>query len=307
MIQNIFHRHRQAGALWVQCAHCHELIYQREFDDNLKTCPRCNHHARLTASERIATLVDEGTWIEEDSDLQPADPLEFTSRGERYADKLAESQQRTGLREAAVAGQGAIEAIPARLVILDFGFMGGSMASVVGEKVARAAERSIEDRRPVIMVTASGGARMQEGIYSLMQMAKTAGALARLGAACVPSISVLTDPTTGGVTASFASLADVIFAESGALIGFAGPRVIEQTTKQKLPPDAQRPEFLLKHGMIDAIVHRRELRSALGKTLRLFAGGPYAAVPRTRTIRTEAIICDAARPVAVIPSGAPEP
>ena len=281
MIQNIFHRHRQAGALWVQCTRCHELIYQREFDDNLKTCPRCNHHARLSAKERISTLLDPGSWQEEDADLQPGDPLGFVSLGEHYAAKLDEAQQKTGLREAAVAGTGEIESLPTRVVVLDFGFMGGSMASVVGEKVARAAERSTSDRRPLIMVTASGGARMQEGIYSLMQMAKTSAALANLGAARVPSFSVLTDPTTGGVTASFASLADVILAESGALIGFAGPRVIEQTTKQKLPPDAQRPEFLLKHGMIDAIVHRRELRSALAKALRLYAGGPFAnAEPR---------------------------
>ncbi len=276
MIQNIFHRHRQAGALWVQCTRCHELIYQREFDDNLKTCPRCNHHARLSARERIATLVDDHTWQEEDAELQPADPLGFISLGEQYADKLSETQQKTGLSEAAVAGTGDIESFPVRVVILDFGFMGGSMASVVGEKVARAAERSATDRRPLILVSASGGARMQEGIYSLMQMAKTSAALARLGAARVPSFSILTDPTTGGVTASFASLADIIFAEVGALIGFAGPRVIEQTTKQKLPPDAQRPEFLLKHGMIDAIVHRRELKPALAKALRLYASGPFA-------------------------------
>jgi acetyl-CoA carboxylase carboxyl transferase subunit beta len=282
MIQNIFHRHRPPGELWVQCARCHELIYQREFDDNLKTCPRCNHHARLSANERIATLVDEGTWAEEDGDLQPADPLDFISLGEHYAAKLVETQQRTGLSEAAVAGSGDIESIPARLVILDFGFMGGSMASVVGEKVARAAERSADDRRPLVLVSASGGARMQEGIYSLMQMAKTSAALARLGSARVPTISVLTDPTTGGVTASFASLADIIVAESGALVGFAGPRVIEQTTKQKLPPDAQRPEFLLKHGMIDAVVHRRELRSALSKALRLFVAGPYATTAPSR-------------------------
>ncbi len=277
MIQNIFHRHRQAGALWVQCAKCHELIYQREFDDNLKTCPRCNHHARLSARERIASLLDEDTWQEEDEELRPADPLGFISLGEQYADKLNEAQQKTGLSEAALSGTGEIDSLAVRLVVLEFGFMGGSMASVVGEKVARAAEHSAGDRRPLIMISASGGARMQEGIYSLMQMAKTSAALAKLGAARVPSFSVLTDPTTGGVTASFASLADVIVAEAGALIGFAGPRVIEQTTKQKLPPDAQRPEFLLKHGMIDAIVHRRELKSALAKALRLYAGGPFAS------------------------------
>jgi acetyl-CoA carboxylase carboxyl transferase subunit beta len=287
MIQNIFHRHRQAGALWVQCTRCHELIYQREFDDNLKTCPRCNHHARISAAERVANLIDAGTWSEEDGGLQPADPLSFISLGEEYASKLVESQQKTGLNEAAIAGSGALDDFPVRLVVLDFAFMGGSMASVVGEKVARAAERSCADRRPLVLVSASGGARMQEGIYSLMQMAKTSAALARLGSARVPSISVLTDPTTGGVTASFATLADVIFAESGALIGFAGPRVIEQTTKQKLPPDAQRPEFLLKHGMIDGIVHRRDLKAALARTLRLFAAGPYArTAPTGQAART---------------------
>jgi acetyl-CoA carboxylase carboxyl transferase subunit beta len=277
MIQNIFHRHRKAGALWVQCTRCHELIYQREFDDNLKTCPRCNHHARISAFERVANLVDTGTWSEEDAELQPSDPLGFISLGEEYATKLVESQQKTGLSEAAIAGSGDLEGLPVRLVVLDFAFMGGSMASVVGEKVARAAERSCTDRRALVLISASGGARMQEGIYSLMQMAKTSAALAKLGHARVPSVSVLTDPTTGGVTASFATLADVILAESGALIGFAGPRVIEQTTKQKLPPDAQRPEFLLKHGMIDGIVHRRDLKAALAKALRLFAVGPYAS------------------------------
>ncbi len=280
MIQNIFHRHRQApDDLWVQCGGCRELIYRGEFQNNLQTCPKCGHHARLSANERIAMLADEGTWTEEDAGLLPSDPLGFISLDQRYADKLTETQNKTGLGEAMLTGSATIEAQPARLAVCDFSFFGASMGSVMGEKIARAAERSSEDHRALVMITSSGGARMHEGIYSLMQMAKTSAALAQMGKARVACISVLTDPTRGGVTASFASLGDVILAEPGALIGFAGPRVIEQTTKQKLPPGAQRPEFLLKHGMIDAIVHRRELRATLAKLLRIYGAavsGPSA-------------------------------
>ncbi|MPZ15147.1 MAG: acetyl-CoA carboxylase carboxyltransferase subunit alpha [Chloroflexi bacterium] len=273
MIQNILHRHRQPpDDLWVQCPGCHELIYRREYRNKLQTCPKCNYHGRLIAKDRIESLVDPGTWAEEAAGLRPSDPLGFVSLGQRYPDKVAETQEKTGLDEAVVTGIAQIEGLAARLAVCDFAFLGASMGSVVGEKIARAVERSCADRRPLVLVCASGGARMHEGIYSLMQMAKTSAAIARLGQAQVPCISILTDPTTGGVTASFASLGDVILAEPSALIGFAGPRVIEQTTKQKLPPDAQRPEFLLKHGMLDAITHRRELRLTVAKLLRLYAG-----------------------------------
>ena len=271
---HIFHRHREVpDDLWVQCSRCQQLIYRREFENNLSTCPKCSHHARLSARERIATLADEGSWAEENAGLLPGDPLEFVSLGQPYPDKVAETQEKTGIEEAVLTGTASVEGVPIRLAVCDFAFLGASMGSVVGEKITRAAERSTDDGRPLVLVSASGGARMHEGIYSLMQMAKTSAALARLGRAGVPCISILTDPTTGGVTASFASLGDVILAEPGALVGFAGPRVIEQTTRQKLPPDAQRSEFLLKHGMIDAIVHRRELRSTLARVLRLYTAG----------------------------------
>jgi acetyl-CoA carboxylase carboxyl transferase alpha subunit/acetyl-CoA carboxylase carboxyl transferase beta subunit len=279
---HIFHRHRQTpDDLWVRCAGCQQLIYRREFENNLQTCSKCSHHARLSARERIETLADVDSWHEEDAGLVPGDPLQFVSLGQGYPAKLAETQQKTGLDEALLSGRAEVDGAPVRLAACDFGFLGASMGSVVGEKVARAAERSAQDRLPLVLVSSSGGARMHEGIYSLMQMAKTSAAIARLGHARVPFISILTDPTTGGVTASFASLGDVILAEPGALVGFAGPRVIEQTTKQKLPPDAQRPEFLLKHGMIDAVVHRRELRTVLAKLLRLFARG-ICAEPKAR-------------------------
>ncbi len=279
---HIFHRHRQGpDDLWVQCEGCQQLIYRREFANNLQTCSKCGRHARLSARERITSLVDADSWGEEDSGLVPGDPLEFISLGQDYPSKIAETQAKTGLDEAILSGRAQIEGAPIRLAVCDFGFLGASMGSVVGEKVARAAERSADDGLPLILISSSGGARMHEGIYSLMQMAKTSAAVSRMGHSRVPFISILTDPTTGGVTASFASLGDVILAEPGALVGFAGPRVIEQTTKQKLPPDAQRPAFLLKHGMIDGIVHRRELRTVLSKLLRLFAGVPCAE-PKAR-------------------------
>ncbi len=256
--------------LWVRCEKCRELVYTRDFERALKVCPRCGYHARLSARERLAMLLDEGSFEEEDAGLRPDDPLEFVSLGQSYRDKLAETQRKTGLPEAALAGTGRLGGAPLRLVVLEFAFLGASMGAVVGEKVARAAERSAEDRRPLVVVSASGGARMHEGIFSLMQMAKTAASLARLAEARVPYISVLTDPTTGGVTASFAGLGDVLIAEPGALIGFAGPRVIEQITKQKLPADAQRAEFLLEHGLIDLVVHRRELRRTIGRLICLY-------------------------------------
>jgi acetyl-CoA carboxylase carboxyl transferase subunit beta len=256
--------------LWARCEGCRELVYARDLERALKVCPRCGHHARLAARERVAQLADDGSFAEEDAALRPSDPLEFVSLGQGYGAKLIETQARTELNEAVLCGSADLDGAPIRLAVMDFAFMGASMGAVVGEKVARAAERSAEDGRPLVTVSASGGARMHEGIFSLMQMAKTASALVRLGEARVPFLSVLTDPTTGGVTASFAGLGDVLIAEPGALIGFAGPRVIEQLTKQKLPPDAQRAEFLLEHGLIDLVVQRRDLKSTLGRLVALY-------------------------------------
>ena len=272
--------HRDIPAdLWVRCANdrCRELIYTREYEKNLRVCQKCQHHARLGARERIALLLDEGSFREEDGGLRPGDPLGFVSAGQRYEDKLTETQQKTGLTDAVICGSGTIEGVPLRVAVADFGFMGASMGSVVGEKVARAVERSLEDRLPLLAVCSSGGARMHEGIFSLMQMAKTSAALARLADARVPFFCLLTDPTTGGVTASFAGLGDVLLAEPGALVGFAGPRVIEQITKQKLPPGTQRAEFQLEHGMVDKVVHRRDLRPTIARLLRLYGGQPAAA------------------------------
>jgi len=265
--------------LWVRCVNerCKELIYTREFEKNLRVCQKCQHHARLSATERIGMLLDEGSFDDEDRGLRPGDPLGFVSAGQRYQDKLVETQDKTGLPEAVVCGIGAIESVPLRVAVADFSFMGASMGSVVGEKIARAIERSLDDRLPFLAVCSSGGARMHEGIFSLMQMAKTSAALARLGEARVPFFCLLTDPTTGGVTASFAGLGDVMLAEPGALVGFAGPRVIEQITKQKLPPGTQRAEFQLEHGMIDKVVHRRDLRPTLARLLALYTGQPTAA------------------------------
>ncbi len=265
---------RTADGLWVRCENerCRELLYAREFENNLKVCHKCEHHARLKARERIHQLVDEGSFLEHDAGLTPADPLGFVASGESYTGRLIAATSKTGECEAAISGGAAINGVPLELVVLDFRFMGASMGSVVGEKIARAADRAAERRVALVSVSASGGARMHEGIFSLMQMAKTVTALASLGAAQAPHISVLADPTLGGVTASYAGVGDVIVVEQGALVGFAGPRVIEQITKQKLPPDAQRAAFLLEHGMVDLVVPRRELRPTLGRLLRLYAG-----------------------------------
>jgi acetyl-CoA carboxylase carboxyl transferase beta subunit/acetyl-CoA carboxylase carboxyl transferase alpha subunit len=265
------HKPHVPANLWVRCEKCHELLYVREYEKNLRVCQKCEHHARLTARERIEQLMDDGSFVEEDVELLPADPLEFRSLDQSYADKLCEARQKTGLAEALVCGHGTLEQLPLRLVVCEFGFMGGSMGSVMGEKLVRAVERCLFERLPLVAVCSSGGARMQEGVFALMQMAKTSAALASLVEARLPFISVLTDPTTGGVTASWAGLGDVLIAEPGALVGFAGPRVIEQITKQKLPPDAQRAEFLLPHGMVDLIVPRREVRGTLARLLRRYA------------------------------------
>jgi len=260
-------------SLWVRCENerCRELLYVREFENNLQVCHKCQHHARVAARQRVRQLVDDGSFAEHDAELAPADPLDFDAAGESYTERLTAAAAKTGEREAAIGGSATLDGVPLELVVLDFGFMGASMGSVVGEKIARAADRAGERRSALVTVSASGGARMHEGIFSLMQMAKTVTALAALGATATPHIAVLVDPTLGGVTASYAGVGDILIAEQGALIGFAGPRVIEQITKQKLPPDAQRAAFLLEHGMIDLVVERRELRPTLGRLLRLYS------------------------------------
>jgi acetyl-CoA carboxylase carboxyl transferase subunit beta len=253
--------------LWVKCDNCKEIIYRKEVDKNFKVCPKCDYHFRISASERLPYLVDEGSFLEVEDGLSPRDILNFKD----YKDKLKSSRKKTGLKDAVISGEAKIGNRPVSIVVMDFNFMGGSMGSVVGEKIARAVERAIEKRMPFISVASSGGARMQEGILSLMQMAKTSAAVARLGDAGLPFISVLTDPTFGGVTASFAMLGDIIVAEPKSRIGFAGPNIIAETIKQQLPAGFQRAEFLLEHGMIDMIVPRKDMRMSLGKILEFFA------------------------------------
>ncbi len=257
--------------LWIKCGNCGEIIYSKEIERNLKICPKCDYHFRISARERIALLADEGSFVEFAAQVAPEDPLHFKDTA-RYRDRLRRSQKATGLPDAVICGTCAIGGAPAVLAVFDFFFMGGSMGSVAGEKVARAAEKAVELRQGLVVVSSSGGARMQEGALSLMQMAKTASALALLRRERLPYISVLTDPTTGGVTASFAMLGDVNLAEPRALIGFAGPRVIEQTIRQTLPEGFQRSEFLLAHGMVDRVVSRRELKQTVAILLSLFTG-----------------------------------
>lgn len=256
--------------IWTKCPKCNELLYIRELENNLKVCQKCSYHFRLSSEERIQYLLDADTFKEEGRDIAPTDPIGFVSLDQQYATKLKETQAKTGLTEAVAYGTGQIEGTPLVLFVTDFRFFGGSMGSVYGEKLARAAELAGQKKMGLLTVSSSGGARMQEGIFSLMQMSKTTAALADLAEARIPHISLMTDPCVGGVTASYASSADVVVAEPGALIGFAGPRVIEQTIKQKLPPDFQTAEFLLKHGMIDMVVPRRELRSTVSKLMRLY-------------------------------------
>lgn len=253
--------------LWVKCDGCREIIYAKELDRTEKVCPKCGHHFRLEARDRIALLIDEEQPRELFAGVSPTDPLEFKDT-KRYGDRLRVYQQAVGERDAVLVVEGSVLSQPVVLAVMEYRFMGGSMGSVVGEKITRAAEHALETRRPLVVVAASGGARMQEGILSLMQMAKISAALARLREARVPYLSVLTDPTTGGVTASFAMLGDLNIAEPGALIGFAGPRVIEQTIRQSLPEGFQRSEFLLEKGFLDLVVPRSELKETLARCLR---------------------------------------
>jgi acetyl-CoA carboxylase carboxyl transferase subunit beta len=254
--------------LWAKCEQCDEIIYREEIEKNLNVCPNCGHHMPWPARTRLQTILDSGSFEELDKDMEPQDPLGFTD-SKKYRDRLRSTRKVTGERDAFVAGVGSIDGRRVSAGCFLFEFMGGSMGSVVGEKVARLFERAVEFECPAVIFSASGGARMQEGIFSLMQMAKTSVALARFREVRKPYISVLLHPTTGGVAASFSWLGDVVLAEPKALIGFAGPRVIEQTIRQKLPDGFQRSEFLKEHGMIDAIVHRKDLRSRLGQLLSL--------------------------------------
>ncbi|MCS7202258.1 MAG: acetyl-CoA carboxylase, carboxyltransferase subunit beta [Dictyoglomus sp.] len=254
--------------LWVKCPQCNQIIYSKDWLENYKVCIKCGFHSQLTAQERIALLTDEGTFKETDEHIVSFDVLNFHDT-KPYTQRLMEAQLETGLKEAVVTGLASIEGISVNLIVMDFRFIGGSMGSVVGEKVTRAIERSINMRIPLISVIASGGARMQEGLISLFQMAKTSSAVARLDKEKILYICILTHPSTAGVLASFGSLGDVIIAEPGALIGFAGPRVIEQTIKQKLPAGFQRSEFVLQHGMIDMVVERKKLKSTIALLLRL--------------------------------------
>ncbi len=254
--------------LWVKCENCRQILYNKELARNFKICTKCGYHFRLSAPERLRMLFDDGQYVELEGDLRSTDPLRFRDT-KRYRDRLKQYEETVGTSEAIVIGSGTMGGIPVIIGAMEFFFMGGSMGSVVGEKVTRAAERALHERRPLLIVSTSGGARMQEGVLSLMQMGKISAALARLSEAAIPYISVMTDPTTGGVTASYAMLGDLNVAEPNALIGFAGPRVIEQTIRQTLPEGFQRSEFLLEHGHLDFLVDRSEMKETLVRCLRL--------------------------------------
>lgn len=263
------------GELWQKCPECGEIVYREKLRENWNVCPNCGHHLRLSADGYVQLLIDEGTWREHDRELRSADPLGFVDL-KPYRDRLAAAERKSAHGDAALTGDGDLDGIPVSLGVMDFSFIGGSMGSVVGEKLARAGLRALEGRKPLIIVSQSGGARMMEGIFSLMQMAKTSAVLAQLDEAGLPYFSILTDPTTGGVTASYAMLGDVNLAEPNALIGFAGPRVIEQTIKQELPDGFQRAEFLLEHGMLDDIVDRRRMKAHIARVLRHMLGLPLS-------------------------------
>lgn len=257
--------------LWKKCPRCGEVLLIKDLAKNLYLCSKCDHHLRMPLWDRIALLSDDNSFVEVSREMRSLDPLEFVDT-KPYPERIEESVKKTDVNEAVTTGRATLEGKPVMVGVMNFEFMGGSMGSVVGEKLTEILELGADERSPVIIVSASGGARMQEGIYSLMQMAKTSAAVKKLNRAGVPYISIMTDPTTGGVSASFASLGDVNIAEPGALIGFAGPRVIEQTIRQKLPEGFQRAEFLLEHGMIDCVIHRRVLKATLARILRILAG-----------------------------------
>jgi acetyl-CoA carboxylase carboxyl transferase subunit beta len=252
--------------LWVKCDQCRQIIWKKDLDQNLNVCPKCDRHFRIDARTRLSYLLDDGKYEAEDNNLVSTNPLQFTDL-KAYSDRLKRSQQDTGLNDAVINARGQVEGKPVIVSAMEYSFIGGSMGAVVGEMITRAVEKATAEKLPLIVISASGGARMMEGVISLMQLAKISAALARMDDARVPYISVMTDPTTGGVTASFAMLGDLNIAEPGALIGFAGPRVIEQTIRQKLPEGFQRSEFLLEHGMLDAVVHRRDLKAYISRSL----------------------------------------
>lgn len=274
---------------WIKCPHCHEMIHGNELQNNLHCCPKCNHHYRLSGMQRVSLLADPGTFEEKFQEFQALDPLQFEDT-EKYPDRLVSAKAKTGRDEAVIVGACEIGGQKVALGVLDFSFMGGSMGSVVGERLTCLIEYATEQQLPVIIVSASGGARMQESTLSLMQMAKTSAALAKLGEGGLPYISVLTNPTTGGVTASFASLGDVIVAEPDALIGFAGSRVVEQTIRQKLPPGAQKSEFLLEKGMVDCIVSRHQLKERLCQLVKFLTGSTSAPEKLTEPTKLSSVI-----------------
>ncbi len=277
---------RVPEGLWSKCPGCSQLIYHKDLTANLSVCPKCAHHFRIGAADRLRMLFDDGVWVEHDRQLMSTDPLQFTDT-KPYKNRLASSIAATGLKDALIVGSGRVEGMPTIIAAMEYAFIGGSMGVVVGEKIARGIERAIEVRCPLAIVCCSGGARMMEGALSLMQMAKICAALARLDRERLPFISVLTDPTTGGVTASFAMLGDLNIAEPKALIGFAGPRVIEQTIRQKLPEGFQRSEFLLEKGMIDLVVERREMKATLASAFRFMGAHPGLQPPAASTAGNE--------------------
>ncbi|MBI4891819.1 MAG: acetyl-CoA carboxylase carboxyltransferase subunit beta [Acidobacteria bacterium] len=264
-------RHVKTEGLWIKCDGCRQIIWRKDIEETLHCCPKCDHHFRIDARTRLNYLFDGAKWEEYDAELVSTDPLEF-SDAKPYRDRLASMQKALNMRDAVISASGKLLGREVEICALELKFIGGSMGSVMGEKITRAIERSMARRSPLIVVSASGGARMQEGAVSLMQLAKISAVLMQLDRAKVPYISLLTDPTTGGVTASFAMLGDLNIAEPGALIGFAGPRVIEQTIRQKLPEGFQRSEFVLQHGFLDAVAKRSELRSFIAKSLDFFCG-----------------------------------
>jgi acetyl-CoA carboxylase carboxyl transferase subunit beta len=262
-------RRVRTEGLWIKCNSCRAIIWKKDLEANWEVCPKCDHHFRLDARRRLDLLLDDEHWTEHDADLASSDPLHFTDT-KPYTRRLADARGKLGMKDAIITAEGHLNGRPVICCSMEFGFIGGSMGAVVGEKATRAIERSLAQKQPLIIVSCSGGARMMEGAVSLMQLAKVSAALGRLDEARLPYISVLTDPTTGGVTASYAMLGDLNIAEPGALIGFAGPRVIEQTIRQKLPEGFQRAEFLLDHGFLDAVVPRRELKPYISRSLDFF-------------------------------------
>jgi acetyl-CoA carboxylase carboxyl transferase subunit beta len=280
----------EGDALWIRCPSCHELLYAKEYVDNLHVCPKCRYHFRLSLQERLEMLLDPASFEESDQLLRSSDPLNFRSEGQVYAERLKEYERRAGTPEALVFGLGAIEGITLVIAVNNFAFQAGSMGVAVGEKVARAAELAVNRRLPLVTISASGGARQHEGVFGLLQMAKTTMAVSRLARVSMPYISVLTDPTIGGVPASYAMLGDVNIAEPGAQIGFAGARVIEQAIKQKLPPGTASAESMLAHGMIDMICPRAELRPTLAKLLRLLSGAASGRPASTAHLNGGALV-----------------